>query len=122
MANISVTWTGASRLQYKFAVFPVGTLFNRVSGVYIACKQTFFAEFEALYVGETKSFYDRLNAGAETHDGLRRAAQNGMTHIGAIVILGDAERLRVETDLRHGLNPLCNAQGTNALSALWFQK
>jgi hypothetical protein len=36
-----------------------------------------------------------------------------MTHIAALVVAGDAERLRIETDLRHGLNPSANAQ--NAL-------
>jgi hypothetical protein len=33
-----------------------------------------------------------------------------MTHIGALVVAGDTQRIRVETDLRHSLNPSCNRQ------------
>ena len=108
--TVTVTWTGKSGQKYDFTVYPIGTSFNPVSGVYIACRFVPPQIYEALYVGETQSFKDRLNTGSANHDGLKCAARNGMTHIGALVITGDAERLRVETDLRHGLNPSCNRQ------------
>ncbi|MFD1157014.1 hypothetical protein [Roseovarius aestuarii] len=111
--NTTVTWTGNSGSQYRFDVFPVGTQFNPISGVYVACRRLITGQFEALYVGETQSFKDRLNVNAGNHDGLRCAARNGMTHIGAIVSTSSAERLRIETDLRHGLNPSCNKQSVN---------
>jgi hypothetical protein len=118
MAN-SIEWTGKSGHKYSFEPFPVGTQFNRVSGAYIACRKLVSGNFEALYVGEAQSLYDRLNAGSNNHDGLRCAAGKGMTHIAALRVNGNAERLRVETDLRHGLNPSCNHQSvpknTNAL-------
>lgn len=107
---IQANWTGASGLPYLFEVHPIGTVFNSVSGVYIACRQIASGSFEALYVGETQSLYDRLNAGAKDHEGLICASRNGMTHIAARVVAGNAERLSVETDLRHGLNPSCNRQ------------
>ncbi len=118
MAN-SIEWAGKSGRKYSFESFPVGTQFNQVSGVYIACRHLVTGNFEALYVGEAQSLDDRLNAGSNNHEGLRCAARKGMTHIAALRVNGDAERLRVETDLRHGLNPSCNKQSvpknTNAL-------
>jgi excinuclease UvrABC nuclease subunit len=107
---VIVTWTGKSGARYEFETFPVGTQFNHVSGVYIACRRLITGNFEALYVGEAQSLFDRINSGAANHDGLKCAARNGMTHIGAILVSGNAERLRVETDLRHALNPSCNKQ------------
>lgn len=105
-----ITWIGASGRSYEFRVFPVGTTYKPVSGVYIACRRLISGSFEALYVGESQSLYDRLNAGLKNHDGLKCAARHGMTHIGAMVVSGNAERIRIETDLRHALNPQCNKQ------------
>ena len=116
---VKVTWTGSSGKKYEFETFPVGTQFNHVSGVYIACRRLITGNFEALYVGEAQSLFDRINSGAANHDGLKCASRNGMTHICALVISSNAERLRVETDLRHALSPSCNKQNvptqTNAL-------
>ena len=103
---------GISGWSYDFEVFPVGTIFNAVSGVYIACRQIPTGNFEALYVGKTQSFRDRLNAGAQNHSGLLCVARNGMTDIAALCVSGNAERIRIETDLRHALRPsqkLCSS-------------
>lgn len=110
---ISVTWRGASGQSYTFETFPDGTSFNEVSGVYIFCRPLASGNWEPLYVGETQSFKQRLNNCVRSHDGYARSVYFGMSHIGALVVAGDAERLRIETDLRHGLNPPANAQ--NAL-------
>lgn len=109
---VVVTWPGKSGKKYETEVFPVGTQFNPVSGVYILCKPsaTFPNRWDALYVGETQSLYDRLNANASAHDGHKRASRSGATHIAVVRASGNAERLRIETDLRHGLNPPCNKQ------------
>ena len=112
----NITWRGASGQSYNFEPHPVGTQFNPISGVYIFCRKIASGSWEALYVGETQSFKQRLNTGVGSHDGYARASRLGMTHIAALVVAGDAERLRVETDLRHGLNPSANAQ--NALGGL----
>lgn len=111
----NITWRGASGQSYTFETHPVGTQFNPVSGVYIFCRQVTSGNWEALYVGETQSLKQRLNTGVSSHDGYLRASRLGMTHIAALVVAGDAERLRIETDLRHGLNPSANTQ--NAISA-----
>jgi hypothetical protein len=89
----------------------MGTKFNAVSGVYIACKAAATpGRWTAFYVGEAKSLYDRLNTNVAAHNGLVCAARRGATHIAVVRANGDAERLRIETDLRHGLNPPCNQQ------------
>lgn len=122
MDNFTITWKGKSGVPYTFQRYPNGQDFNPVSGVYIFCRLIGLVGWEALYVGEAQSLKDRLNTGISNHDGYRRATAAGMTHIAAMVVLGDAERLRVETDLRHGLNPSCNAQGINALGGFGFRK
>lgn len=108
--SLSVTWRGASGQSHTFETYPVGTQFNPISGVYIFCRQVASGNWEALYVGETQSLKQRLNTGIGSHDGYARASRLGMTHIAALVVAGDAERLRIETDLRHGLKPSANAQ------------
>lgn len=118
----TVRWRGVSGAMYEFEVYPVGQLFNPVSGVYIFCRELFGGSWEALYVGEAGSLKQRLNDGIASHDGYRRAKATGATHVAAMRVSGDAERIRVETDLRHGLNPSCNAQGVNALSLFEFLK
>ena len=122
MDTFTITWTGKSGTRYQFQCYPDGQEFNPVSGVYIFCRPIALAGWEALYVGEAQGLKDRLNTGISNHDGYRRAKSSGMTHIAAMVVLGDSERLRVETDLRHGLNPSCNAQGINALAGFGFRK
>jgi excinuclease UvrABC nuclease subunit len=107
---LKITWRGASGKSYTFETYPIGTRFNPMSGVYIFCREIISGSWEALYVGETQSLEQRLNAGIRSHDGYVRALQAGATHIAAIVVAGDAERLGIETDLRHGLNPSANAQ------------
>lgn len=107
----SVKWLGASRRPYDFTVYPDGQAFNPVSAVYIFCRPAPGGLWEALYVGETNSLQGRLNHGIANHEGYRRAKRLGMTHIAVLTVVGDAERRRVETDLRHGLAPVANEQG-----------
>jgi hypothetical protein len=101
--TVVVSWPGKSGTQYRTELFPMGTKFNAVSGVYIACKA-------AATPGRWTSLYDRLNTNVAAHNGLVCAARRGATHIAVVRANGDAERLRIETDLRHGLNPPCNQQ------------
>lgn len=110
----TVTWTGKSGTDYAFELYPSATDFFAVPGVYIVCRALQVGgvtRYEALYVGEAQSLEDRLNTNGSGHDGLKRALKMGATHIAARVVNGGAaERLRIETDLRHSLNPSCNAE------------
>lgn len=121
MQNLMITWTGASGSRYTGQTLPIGTEFRPLSGVYIACKAIPQGWF-ALYVGETQDLFQRLNAGLEGHDGIKRARAFGATHFSIHLVSGNAERLRVETDLRHGLNPSCNLQPVSAFGLSLFRK
>ena len=108
--QLSVKWYGASGRSYNFEVYPLGTDFYPLSGVYIFCRQIASGNWEALYVGETQSFKQRLNTGINSHDGFLRSLRVGATHVAVLPVTGDSQRLGVETDLRHGLKPSANAQ------------
>lgn len=99
---------GVSGQKYAFTVYADNQQFKAVPAVYLLCKRLISGSYEVLYVGETQSLKDRFTP---NHDGYVRAIKAGMTHIAVRSVLGDKDRLRVETDLRHGLNPSCNAQG-----------
>lgn len=110
-----LTWAGKSGTAYQFELYQLGQLFNPVSGVYIFCRPFGLVGYTALYVGETQSFYDRLNAGGAAHDGLVRASRLGATHVAVMRTDDQSYRLGVETDLRHGLDPECNRQGIKSI-------
>lgn len=127
MSNVpKVWWDGRSGARYTFELHPIGTEFNPLPGVYVFAKLVPLPSganfFEALYVGETESFVDRLNSGAINHDGYKRALASKATHVAALICKDRTERLRVETDLRHGLNPVCNAQPVPTLADLFSLK
>lgn len=115
----TVRWPGYPGNTYTFQTYPIGTEFNPFSGVYIACRPAADGiNWNAFYVGEAHSLHDRLNAGLDDHNGLKCARQRGATHIGAMLVDGDANRLAIETELRHVLNPPCNQQANALLNAL----
>jgi hypothetical protein len=113
--NNCVAWTGGrTGATYETYNDPIGSIYIARPGVYIFCK-TFYSGllsgWYAIYVGETDDFQRRLTNELSSHhrwDCIRTA---GATHICSLhVPHGQAERLRIETDLRHGLNPPCNRQ------------
>lgn len=106
----SVTWIGESGRRYPFELWPVGTRFNAVSGVYMFC--AFDGEyFLSKYVGETDSFRARIDDGLGSHEGWQCARTAGATYIATLVVGGSRQqRLDIETDLRRRLKPPCNKQ------------
>lgn len=109
-----VNWVGKSGTPYDFYLYDLTTTFHPVPGVYIFGRWVQVdgvTRPEALYVGEAKSLENRLNTNRASHDGFERAMKAGMTFIAARVApADDAQRLAIETDLRHKLNPVCNAE------------
>lgn len=106
-----VAWPGASGFRYTLELGRIGAAFNDVSGCYIFCKSAGICAWEAVYVGEAESLYKRLTAGLTHHHRLVSALRHGATHICAMRFDGTPQqRLWIETDLRHGLNPPCNLQ------------
>lgn len=114
---LTVSFVGLSGTKYDFYAYSVGQEFLAVSGVYAFCKASLFST-EALYVGQTESFFNRLNAGLDHHDGFKCARARGVTHIAVRPVADDAERARVELDLIHGLRPVCNRQHVSPATRL----
>ncbi|GKY88922.1 hypothetical protein [Sinisalibacter aestuarii] len=114
--SIGWNWPGLKGQHYKFSLWQIPVVLPQKSGVYIISRKV-TGGFAPLYVGEAGDLFDRLNTGASAHEGLERASRLGATHIGYL-LAGPAERLRIETELRHSLNPPCNKQSVpvNALS------
>jgi hypothetical protein len=114
-------YVGKSGTRYEFEVYPIGIEFKPLPGIYIVGRFVPAIGFvtrdriDALYVGETNSFVDRLNTGAVHHDGFKRALAMDATHIAVRICRDSALRLSIETDLRHSLNPICNRQSVPSL-------
>lgn len=108
------TWHGVSGQPYLFEVHDTSTIFLPVPGVYVLCRTSpivLGAHLEPLYVGESESLEDRLNTRRDAHEGFKRALAHGASLICTMrTSQWSTERLRIETDLRHGLNPICNLQ------------
>lgn len=106
-----VTCLGASGSTYSLELYPIGAQFNKVSGVYVFVKAATNGKWDALYVGEAGDLNQRLNTALKFHQTWPRIQATGGTHVAAMAVTGGVqERLRVETDLRHGLNPPLNLQ------------
>ncbi len=108
--NPYVNWKGASGASYAFWLHPIGTNYFELPGVYVFCTLA-GGLWYAKYVGETDNFARRLSDELKSHHRWDSIRAHGATHICTRVVEGgNAERLRIETDLRHGLNPPCNRQ------------
>ena len=107
-----LVWWGLSGTSYEFEHFALGNVtFNPVGGVYIFCRQATDGRWYAIYVGETDNFRRRLADELAGHHRWQDITRAGATHICAMVVSGgNAARIAIETDLRHGLNPSCNDQ------------
>ena len=99
-----VVWTGASGAQYDYEVYELGITWNDVPGNYIFAKTT-PAGWQAIYMGETGSFKDRI----PNHEVWPCARRYGVTHIHAHTNGGGVSaRQSEEMDLRKRYRPPCN--------------
>ena len=99
-------WTGKSRKTYEYTVYGLTTeSWNDVPGNYIFAKKL-TGGWNAVYIGETESFKDRI----PNHEKWECAKRNGATHIHAHNNNNETARTAEETDLRHAFNPPCNLQ------------
>lgn len=106
-----VKWTGASGRQYQFQLWPIGSEFFAIAGVYIFCSALANNHWLALYVGQSESFKDRLTDNLRQHHRLNAIIQHGASHVCVLPVSGGlALRCAIETDLRRILDPICNRQ------------
>ena len=99
-----VNWPGASGNVYSYEIYPVGAMWNSVPGNYIFATQRADGRWEAVYIGETGSFRDRL----PIHEKLPCVRLHGGTHVHAHVNSDPGSRSREERDLILQYQPLCN--------------
>ena len=98
----SVSWPGYNQRSHTFELHPIRTTFNKVGGVYIFCRRAANGKWDALYVGETGNFNQRLNTDLPSHQAWPPSARAGCTHVCVKVVngLGAARtRLNIETEL-----------------------
>lgn len=109
--SFAITWPGTFGRQYTFETYPIGTAFNKVGGVYIFCKPATNGKWNAVYVGETGDFNERLNTALQRHQAWSTCRLHGATHISVMIVRGTLQqRLNIETELRHSLRPPVNRQ------------
>lgn len=97
-------WIGASRKEYIYNIHPIDTNWNDVAGNYIFAKETSPRSWDAVYIGETVSFSDRL----PNHNELPCIRRNGGTHIHTHVNEDSDARIEEEADLLANHNTPCN--------------
>lgn len=105
-----VYWRGQSGVEYEFYNHPIFTAFSNWPGVYVFSR-LHNGLLHSVYVGETHDFGTRVADKLFEHHAWGRIKRLGATHVSVRNVPGGkAERLRVELDLIHGLNPPANRQ------------
>lgn len=102
-------WQGRSGTWYVHSVFPL-SLGTFVAGAnYIMVQRLSDGSRKPIYVGQSENLRDRL----PRHEKLLAAQLLGATELHVHVLAQtDAERFRIETDLRHGHPAPLNDQST----------
>jgi hypothetical protein len=109
MASLGKTaFKGGSGTAYRFKVFPLGTKFRKLSGVYVVTsrfhKEGAGYRHSALYVGHTEDFSQLFGQ----HRKAKEFMQQGANCICLQKDASEESRLTKEQDLVAGLNPACN--------------
>jgi hypothetical protein len=102
------TFKGQSGAPYRFKVFPLGTRFRKLSGVYVVAHRGRDDDgrmrHAALYVGQTADFSEPLSKHHKSKD----FADHGAN---CICVQSDKladSRVKKQQDLLASLNPKCN--------------
>ena len=107
--------------RYGFAVYPVGTVFGSVSGVYVLLasrasttgdssylcldgRQVGMTGYEILYIGMAGSFRYRFYH----HPTFLQAGKEGMSHIGILKVSSGRKRRKIERELVGFFEPPMN--------------
>jgi len=106
MAEVPITWPGASGKEYKYWISPIDSSFKDEPGNYIFAKETSPGRWTPIYIGESESLEDRL----ANHDKLPCVKRHGGTHIHAHTSGGESVRKAEESDLIAKWDPPCNKE------------
>lgn len=105
VAEDRVTVTGQSGTRYDFDVYPWGTSFNPVGGLYLVLKKQ-IGNYGILYIGQTGNLSERF----ENHHQAPCFNRNGKTHVAVRSEGSEQKRLTIETDLIRNYQTSCNLQ------------
>jgi hypothetical protein len=106
-----VNWRGQSGTTYAFQLDPIGVVYFEKPGVYIACKLAANGNWDAVYIGETENFNQRLSRNLTLHHKWRSIRAAGATHFCTLHVPGHLSlREGIETDLRRHIKTPCNDQ------------
>lgn len=100
-----VTVTGESGAKYDFEVYPWGTTFNQVGGLYLVLKKQ-ATNYGILYIGQTGNLSERF----DNHHQAQCFNRNGKTHIAVRGEGSEQKRFSIETDLIRKYQTSCNLQ------------
>jgi excinuclease UvrABC nuclease subunit len=101
----SITLQGGSGAKYTFELYPWGTTFKPVAGVYAVLRRDPDG-YAVIYVGETRDLSERL----QNHEHSRCFVNHGRTHIAVHQKSVERDRLAIEQDLIASYQPPCNQQ------------
>lgn len=103
--NETITAKGASGVEYTFYVYPWGTEFKELGGVYLVLRKSNpNSNYNVLYVGQTGNLSERF----DNHHKKSCFDRNGKTHIAIKLEASESRRLNIESDLIKNYNPPCN--------------
>jgi hypothetical protein len=104
-AEDRITVAGQSGTKYDFEVFPWGTSFNPVGGLYLVLKKQ-TGNYNILYIGQTANLSERF----DNHHQAQCFNRNGKTHVAVLGEGSEQRRFAIETDLIHNYKTSCNLQ------------
>ena len=97
--NTTVTW-----LTYEFIVYTMEANWNEVGGIYIFTGKNPQGLWVPLYIGKADSFQARF----ASHERWDEAARVGATHVHALVVPLEANRVIIEAELIQNYQPRLN--------------
>jgi hypothetical protein len=109
MASLSRTvLKGDSGKTYRFRIYPLGTKFRKIGGVYIITNRYHREDagyrHKTLYIGRTGDFSEPM----DQHDKVREFVEHGANCICVLSDESEDSRLVKERDLIASLHPVCN--------------
>ncbi len=106
---VSIEWPRANGLKFASEIYPLGTPFLEVPGIYVMCRQVPNG-WQALYLGQAANLNQRVGVGLKHHHAFAAAKARGATHI-CVAQVGTAwQRDQIERELCATLRPAVNQQ------------
>ncbi|CAN7614121.1 hypothetical protein LJR030_001514 [Rhizobium sp. LjRoot30] len=103
-------WRGASGTQWITSAFPIDQFYYEGPAVYLFAQHNGYGHCDAKYVGQTGDYDRRMSEHYRDKMFLARLLGANEVHV-HLLATSEAERFRIETDLRRQLEPILNLQG-----------